>query len=390
MNAFRPRRALASAVLAVAALVAGCQHPPNPAAPEPSSAAQPAHLAPVAAPDRIVPMRRKTGRPAGEALAQFLQGAGRTVEVAGVVAQLRAVQEKEVTLEESIAVVARRHDLWVHAQYGTPYLLKERLKAGVPVLVQFAPPSDGEEGTFAVVTAFYTNRSVYRVLNARGQAVDQEETFFQRDWAPTRYWMMTACRPERGRWSLTTLEHMSRMQYLDATGQRARADADAAQALLKNGRSPEVCVALGVRERLQGRAAEAETLWRRALAADPSHVRAANNLAFLLAEQRRNLDEAEALARGAARIEPTNPRILHTVGYVLQARQREDEALTWFENAFARSVTEAASVRSEIGLQLAGVYRDLNRLDDAARVVRRLRKENPGLLLPVEWNELAR
>ena len=376
------------ALMVLAFFAAGCQHPlPASAPPAPPPAVV---AAPGAATERIVPLRRKTGRPAGEALTQLLQGAGRTAEVEVVVGQLREQENNQVSLEESVAVVARRYDLWVHAQYGTPYLLKERLKAGVPVLIQFTPPPDRDDGAFVVVTAFHTNRSVYRVLNARGQAVDQEETFLQRDWATARYWMMTACRPERGRWTLTAFEHVSRMQYLDAAGQSARADADAAQALLKDGRNPELCVVVGVRERMRGRPAEAEVLWRRALDRDAGHVRAANNLAFLLAEQGRDLAEAETLARGAARREPTNPRVLHTVGYVLQAQQRAAEALTWYENAFARSVTEAPAVRRDLGIHLARAYLQQERTEDAARVVRRLRAEEPGLLLPAGLAELAR
>lgn len=361
---------------------AGCRHVPPAGAPAAAASAAPAaevSSAPASAP---APVRRSTGRPAAEALTRLLQTAGRTVEVAEVRSALQDLERELVPLEEAVAVVARRQDLWVHAQYGGPARLRERLAAGVPVLVEFLPPPDRPGGSFAVVTAYHPNRQMFRVLNARGQAVDQPEPDLMRDWAPTHYWMMTACRPERGRWNLTPLEHLSRMQVQDAAGRYERGDADAAQALIKDGRNPELCVVLGARARARGRPEEAEILWRRALERDPEHVRAANNLAYLLAEQGRALPEAEGLARAAARREPTNPRVLHTVGFVLQARQREAESVPWLERAWNQSVAQPPAVRRDIGLHLAEVYAGLGRTEDAVKLLRSLRAEEPGLLLP--------
>lgn len=335
-----------------------------------------------------VPVRRKTGWPAADTLTLLLRSAGRTVEVVAVRGALAEVQESSVILEEALVQVARRQGLWAHAQYGTPALLRERLAAGVPVLVQVEPPRERPDGAFVVVTAYHPNRNMFRVLNARGQAVDQAEHDLLRDWAAMHFWMMTACRPERGRWDLTPLEHLSRMQAYDAAGRYDRGDADAARALVKGGRNPDVYVALGARERARGRPEAAEDLWRRALARDPQHVRAANNLAYLLAEKGRNLEEAEQLARGAARVEPTNPRVLHTVGFVLQARGRPDEALVWLERAWKQAGAETLLVRREIGLQLVRVYRSQQRKDEADRLLHILRQQEPGLLVPLDVQDV--
>lgn len=371
-------------------LAAGCRHPAGPsAAPAPASVPGAA----VAVPDapvrtNVVRLIRLTGRPASEALGYLLRSAGCTTEVSALAREIKELEETPLVLEEAVAAAARRQGVWVHAHYGTPAMLQERLAAGVPVMVQFEQPPDRPGGAFLVVTAHHASRNMYRVLNARGEALDQPVPDLDRAWSGSRRWMMIACRPERGRWSLSPFEHLSRMQFYDGAARHDWADKDASQALLKGGRNPEVWVVLGARERNRGRAAAAEELWRRALAHEDTHVRAANNLAYLLAEQGQKLAEAEQLARGAVQLEPTNPRVLHTLAYALQVQDRWAEALPWYEKAWKQSVGQPDAARREMGFYLIRACMHENRRDRAVQVLAALRRWEPGLLVPSDLAEL--
>lgn len=380
-----------AALLAVGLVfVSGCQHPAGPAA-TPVQGATPVPDAPGAespAPPRPATLRLLPGRPASEALSFLLRSAGRTVEVSELAADIKELEDSPLVLEEAVASAARRHGVWVHAHYGTPAMLQERLTSGVPVMVQVESPTDRPGGAFLTVHAYHASRLMYRVLNARGEALDQPAKSFHQAWASGKRWMMIACRPERGRWSLTPFEHLSRMQHYDGAGQFALADKDASQALLKGGRNPEVWVVLGARERARGRAAAAEELWRRALGYESTYVRAANNLAYVLAEQGRKLEEAEQMARGAAQYEPTNPRVLHTLAYVLQVQNRWAEALPWYEKAWKQSVGQPDAARREMGFSLIQAFLHEDRKDRAAQVLRSLRRMDPNLLIPAELSEL--
>jgi|APTNR8051073442_1049403.scaffolds.fasta_scaffold00025_167 tetratricopeptide (TPR) repeat protein len=384
MNVCKPR----ALFMAGLCLAAGCQHPSRPSvAPVPASGA-----AVVAPPEpartNLVRLRTLTGRPAAEALSYLLRSAGRTTEVSVLAGEIKELEDTSMVLEEAVAAAARRQGVWVHAHYGTPAMLQERLAAGVPVLVQFVPPTDRPGGAFLVVSAYHASRNMYRVLNARGVELDQPVPDLDRAWAASQRWMMIACRPERGRWPLSPFEHLSRMQFYDGAGHHDWADKDASQALLKGGRNPEVWVVLGARERSRGRAAAAEALWRRALAHEGTYVRAANNLAYLLAEQGQNLGEAEQLVRGAAQVEPTNPRVLHTLAYVLQVQDRWTEALPWYEKAWKQSVGQPDAVRREMGFYLIRACVHENRSDRAAQVLAALRNQEPGLLVPSDLADL--
>jgi tetratricopeptide (TPR) repeat protein len=65
---------------------------------------------------------------------------------------------------------------------------------------------------------------------------------------------------------------------------------------------------------------------------DPTGV-AANNLAWILAQQNRELDRALGLANKARELQPENPAVLDTVGFVHLARREYTDAITVLEHA---------------------------------------------------------
>ncbi|MDX2153100.1 MAG: tetratricopeptide repeat protein [Bryobacteraceae bacterium] len=80
-----------------------------------------------------------------------------------------------------------------------------------------------------------------------------------------------------------------------------------------------------------GRTAEVETLYRAWLAEQPRDPRPRNDLAYLLASSRRNLDEAEKLARSAASLAHKDPAVADTLGFVLLQAGRHADALEIYQ-----------------------------------------------------------
>ena len=83
----------------------------------------------------------------------------------------------------------------------------------------------------------------------------------------------------------------------------------------------------------QGKVAEAEPMFRKALAVNPDDPNVCNALAFFLADHQLKLDEALELARRAVQAVPRNPEFLDTLGWVLLQRGELDEAERTFQQA---------------------------------------------------------
>jgi Tfp pilus assembly protein PilF len=66
----------------------------------------------------------------------------------------------------------------------------------------------------------------------------------------------------------------------------------------------------------QGKVEEAKQIYTQALGADPNNEVAANNLAFILAEQGKDLNTALSWAQMARRKQPENPNAADTLGWV--------------------------------------------------------------------------
>lgn len=80
---------------------------------------------------------------------------------------------------------------------------------------------------------------------------------------------------------------------------------------------------------------EAESAYRAAIAADPRFYAAYNNLAFMLAERRQNLGDAQSLAQKAVELEPEAPSSHDTLGWVLRAKGDLNGAVKWVSKAIA-------------------------------------------------------
>jgi tetratricopeptide (TPR) repeat protein len=97
----------------------------------------------------------------------------------------------------------------------------------------------------------------------------------------------------------------------------------------------------------------AEARLRDVLRADPSNASAANDLAWILAEEGRDLDRAFELARRAARIDPA-PYTWDTLGYVQMARNVPKAAVRAYQAALVDGPDAAIQYRLGVAQAAAG------------------------------------
>ncbi len=120
-----------------------------------------------------------------------------------------------------------------------------------------------------------------------------------------------------------------------------------------------------------GRKPEAARAYRAAIALDPENATAINNLAYLLAEQGQDLDEAWRLAEEAVDLSDGDPEILDTAGWVQWKRKQIDSAVGLFAQALTKD-TGNAEYRGHLVLALE------RRQDSAAGQARALLSDSPG------------
>jgi tetratricopeptide (TPR) repeat protein len=91
-----------------------------------------------------------------------------------------------------------------------------------------------------------------------------------------------------------------------------------------------------------GQRPAAEGLLRQVLKLEPSHAGASNDLGYFWAEAGTNLAEAESLTRAAVAAEPASPTMLDSLGWVLYKRGRFAEAREVYDRALAATATPDA------------------------------------------------
>jgi Flp pilus assembly protein TadD len=123
-------------------------------------------------------------------------------------------------------------------------------------------------------------------------------------------------------------EGLSRLQE----GNQDAAEDPLRRALLENPRVPEVCNALGVLAREQGKGRLAGSLFRHAVTIDPAYTDGLINLGNALYSEDR-IEEAIERYRRVLRISPEDIRAHQNLGVALQAQGKIQEAAASFETA---------------------------------------------------------
>lgn len=113
------------------------------------------------------------------------------------------------------------------------------------------------------------------------------------------------------------------------------------------------------------RAAEATEAYRQAITIDRDFAPAYNNLAWMAAESRTDLDQAAQWAATAVKLAPNNVAFRDTQGWVYRAQRKFAEAETVLEKASTMK-PPLAEVKYHLGL----VYLDQNKPDQAGQAFR--------------------
>ena len=114
----------------------------------------------------------------------------------------------------------------------------------------------------------------------------------------------------------------------------------------------------------QGKVADAQARYQRALDLDSRAAVAANNLAWLYAEHDGNLDVALQLAQTAKSQLPDQPEVNDTLGWIYQKKGLSALAVPYLEDA-SRRVPSNTSYALHLGMAYASSHRP----DDARRVL---------------------
>lgn len=101
----------------------------------------------------------------------------------------------------------------------------------------------------------------------------------------------------------------------------------------------------------QARMEEAQKHYRAALRIDGEFAPAANNLAYLLADEGQELGEALQLAQTAKRRLPDDPYVMDTLGWVYYKRGLYDSAIAEF-SASLEKMPDNATVQYHLGMAL--------------------------------------
>jgi tetratricopeptide (TPR) repeat protein len=144
------------------------------------------------------------------------------------------------------------------------------------------------------------------------------------------------------------------------TGRLDAAEQQFAALAKKGGEAEYGQVLAAVLAHAQGKLDVAKQRYEQALKANPNSAVAANNLAFIYAEQGGNLDMALSLAQTAKRVAPDDPNFIDTLGFVLLKKGLAVSAITEFQAAVNKAPKNAT-----IQLHLAQAYEAAGRADDA-------------------------
>lgn len=107
-----------------------------------------------------------------------------------------------------------------------------------------------------------------------------------------------------------------------------------------------------------GRLEDAERLYREVIDCDADNHGALNDLCYLLADEKGEVDQALPLCRMAVDLQPGEPSYLDSLGWALHLAGRSEEALPLLKRAVSES---AESGRAEIREHLGDVYAALGR-----------------------------
>lgn len=303
-------------------------------------------------------------------LAAVLAAYGETVSIETLDASLpKAANGGVTTIDLLLAARERGYD--ARLVEGDPEAVRGAIAAGRPAILVLkvleVPGVSRDAYHYVVADGWDPERDLVRVQFGDGKARWTTFDRLDRAWEPTR--RATVLVAPRADGAPTDRSPVRFAAALEAAGRPAEA-ADLYRHQLAEGEPSALLWSnLGNAEAAQGDRAGAEHAYRQALALEPDHADALNNLAWLLHEEGTRAAEAEDLARRAVAAAATDRHLaLDTLGRILAARGDCAEATATLDRARA---TAPAGTAAPIDLSLGQALAACGRPDEAGAALER-------------------
>ena len=186
------------------------------------------------------------------------------------------------TLTFDLESYPRKFGFWTYSDHGNLPDLKEKLNNDVPVIVLLGTgPFFYRVYHYALVVGYWDEEGVVVMHSGKEKDCLMRNDIFLKKWKTSACWALVVCPPEKITWPLSKEEaHNLARFYFDA------ANRDLEQKLF----------------------AKAAVRYRKTIALNPEFADAYNNLAWVYAQQRRNLSEAINLVQKALKLNPAHKR----------------------------------------------------------------------------------
>jgi Tfp pilus assembly protein PilF len=254
------------------------------------------------------------------------------------------------TLTTDLASYAQRFNLWVRQYRGNDPDLRQKLTAGVPLLVL---GKLGNNIHYFVVLGFDRNTDTVTVHSDVRPHLEMRREDFERYWNRAGRWTLLVCPPDRATWRLTADEHNDLGVFHERHGELTKAGGQYRLAIDLRPKTATYHLNLGNILLKQQLPEQAISAFRQAVRLAPGNADALNNLAWACCEAGANLDEAAASCRQAIKLNPSHRAYyLDTLGSVLLKQGDAGAAVTAFEEAMQATTDRQASLRDGIQQRL--------------------------------------
>jgi tetratricopeptide (TPR) repeat protein len=255
------------------------------------------------------------------------------------------------TLTSELGDYARRFNLWVRQYRGSPDDLRQKLDAGVPLLVL---GKFGDQPHYFVVLGWDKFRQIVTVHSDTRPRYEMRIEDFQRHWDRAGNWTLLVCPPEKATWRLSAEERNDLGLFFESAGLLGAATENYVAATQLHPENSYFRMNLGNVLLKQRRLREAVGSFVRALELDAQNADAMNNLAYTYSEMGSNLDDAAKLCQQAAALRPSRQAYyLDTLGNIYLKQGKLAAAITAFESALAATTERQASLHAGIEQRLA-------------------------------------
>jgi len=257
------------------------------------------------------------------------------------------------TLTTDLADYAKHFNLWTRQYRGTTTDIRQKLAAGVPVIVL---GKFGNKLHFFVVLGFdeFAGTVLVHSDQRAGLVMPQEQ--FWRVWDRADRWTLLVCPPDKATWKLTGDESNDLGVFLEKTGNLPAAAGNYRCATELVPTNSYFQMNLGNVLLKQKLFVEAIVAFRQAIQLEPGNADARNNLAWAYRETGANLDEAVELCRQAVKLQPgRRAYYLDTLGCVLMKQDKTNEAASVFEEAIGATTAHEPALRRAIAEHIASV-----------------------------------